>query len=1060
MRGILLSLVIVGTMIFITLQGMASNGQNLYAPSAPQRLDYGTWNDGNDEYIMNGVFVSNSLILGGYGHNHNDALLLKYDTSGNLLWHKYLDFGGTKESINSLTVDDDGNIVVTGNTNNGNNGDMVIAKLDLNGNVIWEKTYDSGSTDQGRDVIYDSSDSTYVVVGEGKFEDSYIWKYDKNGNQLWVKDIAPPGFNYDILDYIIKVGNDYYVYGYGDNTTTYTKDCFIEEVNTNGKVISTISVGTTQYDDRPTGLVYMDNYLYAATSVDMEYTKLYKFATDGTEIWTKDIQEDYKTLLHPSEENNTILLDGFVEDSSGNTKVNMVEFDESGNALWWFNDTVTNKDYIQNQAIWENNYTFYVAGNTTNASDGTQDALWVRYSWISNDNISPTVNIQSPTENAITNSTVELKWTGSDNVGIEHYEISDGGSKWINVGTSNNYTFTSLSGGEHTLYVKAYDYSGNTGMDEVNITVDNQPPQISITTPQDGSFQNQNVYMKWNASDNTGIDHYEVSDGGSTWINVGTTTHYTFTGLTQGKHTLYLKAYDIVNNTAEESVNITVDNYIPKVYIITPNNGIWLNTSDVNVVWAGSDDNGIDHYEVSSNGSSWINVGLKTNYEFKNLKEGENVLYVKAVDVAGNAGISYVKVNIDQTPPTGSIISPTSQYISNRNVTLKWSMEDNWGVKDCQVSSGQYWIDVGISTNYTFKNLSEGSYNLSVKIIDNAGNYHIYSTRIIVDLTPPQLTISHPLEEEFLNSSSINVNWGITEKNGLSALKIKIDNGAWANLSLNARNYEFNVNDGRHRITIMAVDLAGNEVVKSVNFTVDTVAPTLYFTSPSNNTWLNKSTVNIEWACSDTWGISKMMIRMDNHSWKELQAKVRSYSLNIPEGKHSIEILAMDQAKNIAEIKETIGVDYEIPIVKINLEKNYISINASDNISGIKAIIYSIDGGSWEHYDGKINMKDLSAGTHNISVIVEDYAGNKVYVNKTFENREMQYSTYNGGNNLMLLLALIGIIIALAIAMFIMAVHYREEIRRLKEISQGTTEEKTEPQEESKEEKENQNNSP
>ncbi len=295
-------------------------------------------------------------------------------------------------------------------------------------------------------------------------------------------------------------------------------------------------------------------------------------------------------------------------------------------------------------------------------------------------------------------------------------------------------------------------------------------------------------------------------------------------------------------------------------------------------------------------------------------------------------------------------------------------------------------------------------------------------------------------------------------------MKIKIDTGSWKNLDLSTKNYELNnIKDGKHEISLMAMDLAGNEVVKNVNFTVDTVAPTLYFSNPSNNTWLNKNTVNISWVCKDSWGISVIKIRIDNNNWKELQVNDRSYKVNIPEGKHTIEILAIDMANNTAITKEVIGIDYENPLAKIKLSGNYILIGASDNLSGIKSVIYSIDGNKWENYGGKINTGNLSAGTHNISVIVEDYAGNKEYANKTFEIKSMPYHPSYGNNNFILLLALIGIIIALGIAMLLMILHYREEIGRLNNIisrERGGEMETKQQDVENKEIKETQNNTP
>jgi len=131
------------------------------------------------------------------------------------------------------------------------------------------------------------------------------------------------------------------------------------------------------------------------------------------------------------------------------------------------------------------------------------------------DTTNPNVDITS-SGGTIHVSSYTMTWTGSDNVGIDHYSVKKDSGSYTSVGTSTSYTFTGLSNGGHTFYVAAYDAAGNSATDSVSVTVslpDTTNPTISITAPADGAsyVDGDSVLVSWTGSDNVGIDHYTVA---------------------------------------------------------------------------------------------------------------------------------------------------------------------------------------------------------------------------------------------------------------------------------------------------------------------------------------------------------------------------------------------------------------------------------------------------------------------------------------------------------------------------------------------------------------------
>lgn len=109
-----------------------------------------SWGGTNMDYFLSSVRLNdgNYMIVGytasAINQSDNGGKLLKYDKDGNLLFQK--DYGNTAfDALNSIVLSPDNNVVAVGSrkleniegfTNKGEN-DAVISKFDLSGNVIW-----------------------------------------------------------------------------------------------------------------------------------------------------------------------------------------------------------------------------------------------------------------------------------------------------------------------------------------------------------------------------------------------------------------------------------------------------------------------------------------------------------------------------------------------------------------------------------------------------------------------------------------------------------------------------------------------------------------------------------------------------------------------------------------------------------------------------------------------------------------------------------------------------------------------------------------------------------
>jgi hypothetical protein len=310
--------------------------------------------------------------------------------------------------------------------------------------------------------------------------------------------------------------------------------------------------------------------------------------------------------------------------------------------------------------------------------------------------------------------------------------------------------------------------------------IDRKAPTIAIVPASDGGKVPQGTPLK---------AEYTCTDSGS---GVASCEGSTPDGAqldtsTLGTHTLTVTSTDAVGNHSSETMTYYVyatDTTPPTISIASPEDGGIINKgTKLTASYTCSDTgSGIASCEGSVPSGSPLDTSTL----------GEHTLSIAASDVAGNTAsrtVHYIVVEPgecgesaqlcetglgDETPPnlTSLSISPSSVDTSASAETVDVDMHatDNLsGVSAIQVnlSNGSRWISApaqlttGTRLHGTWdavltlpKGSAEGSYPLSVSVIDNVGNHHTYSSQELEtlgfpsavaetgagDTTPPQLS--------------------------------------------------------------------------------------------------------------------------------------------------------------------------------------------------------------------------------------------------------------------------------------------------------------------------------
>jgi hypothetical protein len=160
-------------------------------------------NINNDGTIMvAGETNSNDGDVSG-NHGGWDLWLIKLDANGNKLWTKC--YGGSDtEYMGTIRATPDGGFILTGSSGSAdgdipaNNGglDLVLLKLDANGDKQWAKNY-GGPNDELNSATIVGSDGSFVVAGQtggnggdvsgfhGGPYDMWVIKVSSSGSKVW-----------------------------------------------------------------------------------------------------------------------------------------------------------------------------------------------------------------------------------------------------------------------------------------------------------------------------------------------------------------------------------------------------------------------------------------------------------------------------------------------------------------------------------------------------------------------------------------------------------------------------------------------------------------------------------------------------------------------------------------------------------------------------------------------------------------------------------------------------------------------------------------------------------
>jgi len=497
------------------------------------------------------------------------------------------------------------------------------------------------------------------------------------------------------------------------------------------------------------------------------------------------------------------------------------------------------------------------------------------------------VRITSPTNYTQTNKSIEVTWeiTGGEPTSVKLSYYQNGTMKEYDVtGESSFLVPVLIPEGMYLITITVKDASGTVDHDYIYVTFDLTPPSLTIDAPANGSWRNSSrISVEWSVD--SGATVTMKVDGAEKGV---VQSPFAIEWLGDGQHVIELTATDAAGNSMTRSVTVNVDTSPPNVRFISPQDGIWANSSIVALEWAASSDS--KSYWFRMGDEAWQAV-VGNSRTVQVPSDGQFVFHVRVLDTAGNAAEASITVNVDTEPPQLAITSPRNGSYADANVVaITYSASPD--AQDVLI-----YVD-GALLDGSEAQLEEGEHVIRLVARDRAGNEAVTSARFTVDTTLKAIALDlGSLDNDdgmLTNKRKVHVSW---EPDNVTKALVALDGGDEVDVTGQSGHMFADLKDGDHIVTVRLYDSSDKETVFTVRITVDTAAPSWTLLEPGDGARTTATSITLRWECDqDAVAIE---IQLDGGDWVKVDASLGERSFdNLAMGTHTVNVRAVDAAGN------------------------------------------------------------------------------------------------------------------------------------------------------------------
>ena len=184
---------------------------------------------------------------------------------------------------------------------------------------------------------------------------------------------------------------------------------------------------------------------------------------------------------------------------------------------------------------------------------------------------------------------------------------------------------------------------------------------------------------------------------------------------------------------------------------------------------------------------------------------------------------------------------------------------------------------------------------------------------VTIILDTPSISFISPEEGQWLNSNDLLFSCVIEDHGELESVKLVIDGKPPVNMgAIKDVRLDLSLEEGAHKIEVMATDLDGFSGSSMVNFSVDSIAPTIGVSQPTDGDVVNDTTIWIKGTCSPD-----AYLYLNDVSTMIVDGRFNT-TFHLSEGRNQITLFAIDRAGNSDTFQFTVYRDSTPPYLHID----------------------------------------------------------------------------------------------------------------------------------------------
>ncbi|MFN7116564.1 MAG: hypothetical protein ACK4TA_07160, partial [Saprospiraceae bacterium] len=321
--------------------------------------------------------------------NDVDVYVVRTDQDGKLLWSQIYDEANIEQAFDVIQVEN-GDFLIVGSIKNsvGEQENVYLLRINQNGGLVWSKQYGKVATyEQGRSLVK-ARDGGYVIVGSTNDtpsgEDNILLiKVDEQGNQIWSRNY---GGDKDDNGRAITAFRDGYVFvGSSDNVApnAFDKDIIVYRIDAQGNNFwsQPVRISSPERDEANDVIATRDgNIVLAGVTNGEGDAYVVKLNSNGGILWKTPVVRPFgqEATAVVEMQNGDLVVTGVNEISSQNVDILFAKLNSLGNELIVNNLGESNRTDIGEDVVITTDGGFAIAGYTSLVLSFIDDLYLVR----------------------------------------------------------------------------------------------------------------------------------------------------------------------------------------------------------------------------------------------------------------------------------------------------------------------------------------------------------------------------------------------------------------------------------------------------------------------------------------------------------------------------------------------------------------------------------------------------------------------------------------------------------------------------------------------------------